>query len=103
MAIKYYSRDAFNKANNTETFFATLYYGGGLLALALYNLLLFVATRALSFLAGSFTFCGYSFQYLWPNAPDFNNNLLTIGVAWTFGTIGLFALVSLRTRETVPR
>lgn len=112
MPLRVLSLDSFFAEGKTENLLFTIYHGG-LIALALYNLLLFIATRErnfglygiylLSFLTWSFTFRGYSFEYLWPNAPAFNNDILTVGAAWTFGTIGLFAIAYLRMRETVPR
>lgn len=112
MPIRVFAGNAFQKATATEDLLLSLFHGG-LLALALYNLLLFVATRrrafgiyvlyVASFLFWSFTFRGYSFAHLWPNQPDFNNNILTVGAAWTFATIGLFAVAYLRLHETAPR
>jgi diguanylate cyclase (GGDEF)-like protein len=112
MPLRMFGAQEFFKAAETEDLVFTIFHGG-LLALALYNLLIFIATRKCafglyvlyisSFLFWSFTFRGYSFQYFWPNSPAFNNDILTVGAALTFGTIGLFAIVYLRMRELVPR
>ena len=112
MPLALYQRPAYFAMDERENLLFGLYHGE-LVALALYNLLLFIALRErvfgvyavylLSFLVWSFTFRGYSFQYLWPNAPAFNNDILTVGAALIFATVGWFAIVYLRMRETVPR
>jgi len=112
MPLALYQRTAFLAADDRENLLFGLYHGE-LLALALYNLLLFVAVRERvfgvyvlylsSFLLWSFTFRGYSFQYFWPNSPAFNNDILTVGAALCFAFIGLFGVVYLRMRESVPR
>lgn len=89
------------------------FYFGGLLSLALYNLLLYVSGRERSFglyvgymlsiLLWNFTFSGYGFQYLWPNSMAFNNNILTVAAAWSFGIFGLFTVEYLQLRTSVPR
>jgi len=112
MPLRLSSRVAFFESAANEGHLLALYHGG-LLALALYNLLLFVATRErafgwyvlyLSFFSiWSFTFRGFAFQYLWPNSPAFNNDILTVSTAWTFASIGCFTLSYLRLRELAPR
>jgi diguanylate cyclase len=88
-------------------------YHGGLLALALYNLLLFAATRERSFglyvgymlslLAWNVVFQGYPFKYAWPQSMAFNNNVLTVGAAWAFGIFGFFTVDYLQLRALAPR
>jgi diguanylate cyclase (GGDEF)-like protein len=112
MPIRVFANDTFQAEAAKEDLLLSLFHGG-LLALALYNLLLFVATRrrafgiyvlyVASFLFWSFTFRGFSFAYLWPDQPAFNNDILTVGAAWTFAAIGLFAVAYLRLHETAPR
>jgi len=112
MPVRLYSRAAFLAEADRENLVLSLYHGG-LLALALYNLLLFAATRQRSFalyvgymlclLLWNFTFRGYGFQYLWPDAMAFNNNILTVGAAWAFGIFGFFTIEYLNLRESVPR
>jgi diguanylate cyclase (GGDEF)-like protein len=112
MPLKVFGFDQFTTSTTTENQVLTLFHGG-LLALALYNLLLFFATRErnfglyvaylASFLLWSYTFRGYSFQYLWPGFPGFNNDILTVFAACIFGTIGVFASAYLRLRELAPR
>ncbi|WP_043529740.1 sensor domain-containing diguanylate cyclase [Litchfieldella xinjiangensis] len=70
-------------------------YFGALLALMIYNLLLFLATRERillhyvvylgSFFLLMFLSRGFAFQYWWPNWPTFNNQLVPVN-------IGLFAV-----------
>jgi diguanylate cyclase len=112
MPLAIYQRAAFFETEARKNLLFGLYHGA-LLALALYNLLLFLATRErvfgvyvmylLSFLLWSFTFRGDAFQFLWPNAPAFNNDILTVGAALSFAMAGLFGIVYLRMYETVPR
>lgn len=112
MPMRLIPRDLFFAAEEDESLVVTLYHGG-LLALALYNLLLFVATRErafglyvgymLSLLLWNFTFQGYGFKHLWPESVVFNNNVLTVGAAWAFGIFGLFTVEYLKLRESVPR
>lgn len=112
MPVALYTRVSFLAASDAESLALTLYHGG-ILALTLYNLLLFIATRQrafglyvgymLSLLVWSFTFRGYAYQYLWPEAVVFNDNVLTVAAAWAFGIFGFFTVDYLRLRESVPR
>ena len=86
---------------------------GGVLALGLYNLLLFVATRQPAFghyahyiawfLMWNVALRGYAWQHLWPNAPAFNNDFVTITTAGIFAAVGLFAMSYLQMRTQVSR
>ena len=81
---------AFTQHIQTETLFLGLYYGV-LATMMLYNVFLFISTRQStfgfyvayigSFLAWSLVFRGYAFQYGWPDAPDFNNQVLPVIVS----------------------
>lgn len=112
MPLQISSAEGFFKAKTRENLVFTLYVGG-LIALALYNLLLYIATRERTFgiyvcyltcfIVWSFTFRGYSFQHLWPNATVFNQSILTVSSSWSFAFFGWFALVYMRMRDTVPR
>ena len=112
MPVQLYERAAFFAEEERENLILTLYHGG-LLALALYNLLLFAATRErafglyvgymLSLVMWNFTFQGYAFKFLWPEATVFNNNVLTLTSAWAFAIFGLFAVQYLNMRDSVPR
>ncbi len=91
-----------------ETLLLGIYYGA-IVALALYNLFLFVSTRGLGFgyyvtylvgfLGWGLTYRGYGHAYLWPDHPDLNNIALCLFA--TLGSIGfgLFAMTYLKVRE----
>jgi two-component system, sensor histidine kinase LadS len=95
----------------TSTMALGLYYGA-LCAVLLYNLFLFVSTRergfglyvvyVAAFVIWSFTFRGFAFQYWWPDAPVFNNQILPIAAAACYFTFGLFTIHYLDTRRNVP-
>lgn len=90
--------------------FGTLY--GSIGALLLYNLFLLASTRqrgfhlyllfVAAFLAWSFIFRGYAFQYLWPNSPTLNNQLLPLLASVCYCAFGLFALEYLQIRRMAP-
>ncbi len=110
MPMRIYDESAFYQTQSRKKLLLSLYHGG-LIALALYNLLLFVSTRTLGFglytfylgcfLAWSFTFQGHASQYLWPSAPYFNNHFLTVCASWAFGSFMLFAIAYLKLQETI--
>jgi diguanylate cyclase (GGDEF)-like protein len=112
LPVSLHSRAGFEAAMDTENKLLMLFHGG-VLALGLYNLLLFMATRQAAFghyahyiawfLAWNLTSRGYAWQHLWPNAPAFNNDFLTVATAGVFATVGLFSIAYLRLRETVSR
>ncbi len=112
MPLRISHQDRFLAGAAAENQLLALYHGG-LVALALYNLLLFLALRErtfglyvlhlLCFSAWSLTFRGFSHQYFWPQSPDFNNDILTVVAAFTFATLGMFAIAYLRMRELAPR
>ncbi len=103
--------EAFAEHQQTETLFFGLYYGV-LVTMMLYNVFLFISTRQstfgfyvayiASFLAWALVFRGYAFQYWWPNAPDFNNQVLPFIVSLVYLTLGLFLMRYLNTRHSVP-
>ncbi len=90
----------------------SIYYGM-LIALGLYNLLLFVAIGDLAFLAyvafvacmvvGQASMNGFGNQFLWPDWPAWGNIALPSGMSATglFGVI--FTRLFLNTRRTAPR
>lgn len=112
LPITLHSRGGFEAAMGREDKILMLFHGG-VLALGLYNLLLFVATRQKAFghyahyvgwfLMWNLTSRGYAWQHLWPDAPAFNNDFLTIATAAVFAAVGLFAIAYLRLREHVSR
>jgi two-component system, sensor histidine kinase LadS len=112
MPVRLLPREVFLAEEEEMSLVVTLYHGG-LLALALYNLLLYIATRErafalyvgylLSLLLWNFTFQGYGFKHLWPESMAFNNNVLTVGAAWAFGIFGFFTVEYLKLHDSVPR
>jgi diguanylate cyclase len=98
-------------ASQRDNFLAGAYYGA-LLALLLYNLLLFFSTRERNFLFYSLylgllalwnlDFLGYSHQYLWPNHFRWNNQT-NILLSW-LATSGAAVFVTqyLETRQRMP-
>jgi diguanylate cyclase len=95
----------------TENLLFGLYYGTLATVLA-YNLFLFVSTRqrrfglyamyVSAFLVWSFTFRGYAFQYLWPDSPVFNNQILPIAAAACYCTFVVFIVSYVDTRRNAP-
>lgn len=87
-------------------------YYGALLALLLYNLLLFVGMRdrnfgyyvayVASFFVWNFTFRGYALKYWWPTHPDLNNQILALSTAASYVTFQMFALGYLEVKERLP-
>ena len=73
--------DAFLRDEQRRQLIAGVYFGG-MLVIVLYNLFMFFGTREISYLLYSgFVFSlpmfvsslqGYSFQYLWPDSPEWN-------------------------------
>lgn len=112
LPLKLWAPAAYARSQQAENLAFGLYYGA-LLTVLLYNLFLYASTRQRSFglytayvgafLAWSFTFRGYAFQYLWPDSPVFNNQFLPIAAAACYCTFGLFMLAYLDTRHSVPR
>ena len=112
MPVTLYRENAFFKESNLYALILSLYIGG-LLFLMLYNFLLFFSTKERSFLIyvgylscfamWNFTVNGFSFQYLWPESPVFNNHFLTFCSAYAFGLFGLFTIEYLRLPRYAPR
>lgn len=78
------------------------YYYGAILALLLVNLLVFFSTRQkmflyysiylLSFLVWNFSFRGYGFEYVWPDFPFFNNQIIPVSSTCIFLSLLLFVI-----------
>src|SRR5690554_6942558 len=85
---------------------------GGLLALLLYNLLTWLATRERGFFysvlyLGAFLFLifilrGFGFQYLWPERPHFTQPMLLLSVGLLYGALTLFSVDYLNLRRKAP-
>lgn len=88
-------------------------YFGALLALLIYNLLLYVATRERSLLLyvaylGSFfvlmfTARGFAFQHWWPTLPTFNNQLVPLNIGFFGVMLAVFSDSFLSLRRHAPR
>jgi diguanylate cyclase (GGDEF)-like protein len=111
VALKLWQPRAYARSMQTENLLFGLYYGTLATVLA-YNLFLFVSTRQRSFglyalyvsafLLWSFTFRGYAFQYLWPDSPVFNNQILPVAAAACYCTFVVFIISYVGTRRNVP-
>lgn len=94
-----------------ETFVYGLYYGA-LCLLLLYHLLLWLRHRdpdfrryalyLAAFLLFSLSFRGYAAQWLWPNAPLWNNQIIPISVILLYAAIFHFSSGLLRTQDHFP-
>ena len=82
---------------------------GGLLALLLYNLLTWLATRERAFFysvlyLGAFLFFnitlrGFGFQYLWPEWPQFTQPMLLLSIGLLYSAFTLFSIDYLNLRR----
>lgn len=87
-------------------------YQGVLLSILLYNLFLLVSTKQKRFLLyilyiasfsfWGFIFRGYGFQYLWPNSPNLNNQILPVFVSLSYVTFALFSIEYLDIKKNAP-
>ena len=108
MSLNLWGARPFARHSDSESLLLNLYHGG-LLALALFNLLLFASTRERSLgwyvlylcaiLLNSFCFHGFDFQHFWPQAPDLHNRLIGFSASFGFAAGGLFLLSYLRLKE----
>ncbi|MCE8003274.1 diguanylate cyclase [Billgrantia ethanolica] len=86
---------------------------GGLLALLLYNLLTFLATREKAFLHSVFylgafllfnlSLRGFGYQFLWPEWPRFNQQILLLSAGLLYVALTLFSLDYLTLKRQAPR
>jgi len=112
LPLTLWTQESFVAHSDAESLVFGLYFGG-LAALIIYNLFLFASARMTGLgmyalylgavLAWSATFNGFSFQYLWPGRPDFNNQFLALAAAASFGTGAMFVVHYLPTRQLAPR
>ena len=112
MPLRLSRTNVFIKTTSREEILFTL-CAGGLLALGLYNLLLYFSTRERVFgiyvlylallTTWTFTFAGFAFQHIWPNQVDLNHMVLTLTSALGIAAFGWFALEYLHMRERVPQ
>ncbi|AMD02754.1 diguanylate cyclase [Halomonas chromatireducens] len=88
-------------------------YFGALLALLIYNLLLYLATRErplLHYVAYLGTFFilmfssrGFAFQYWWPDMPMFNNQMVPLNIGLFAVTLAIFSESYMNLRQHAPR
>ncbi|WP_444676859.1 sensor domain-containing diguanylate cyclase [Halomonas sp. E19] len=89
------------------------FYFGALLALLIYNLLLYLATRERllliyvvylgAFFLLMFIARGYAFQYWWPDHPTFNNQIVPLNIGVFAITLAMFSDAYLGLRRHAPR
>ncbi|WP_156085497.1 diguanylate cyclase [Billgrantia saliphila] len=90
----------------------SLFYGG-LLALLIYNLLTFLATRERAFLYSvfylgafflfNFGLRGFAYQFMWPERPHLNGQLLLLSGGLLTVALTLFSVECLGLRRHAPR
>jgi len=100
------------QTHSEAAYVAQALYFGILLALGLYNLMLFVALRDRAFLlyvalltsfgVGMASLYGLGAQFLWPDSPAWNNRALPLGIALSTLLAVLFTRAFLRTRRLAP-
>lgn len=110
--MKLSGAQAFTANANADILLLSL-FNGGLLALALFSLMLFLSSRERdyglyvlylsTFLVNSFCFRGFDLEHLWPYAPGLHNRLIGFSASFSFATGGLFIINYLRLREHAPR
>ena len=88
-------------------------YFGALLALLIYSLLLYLATRERpllhyviylgTFFVLMFSARGFAFQYWWPEMPAFNNQMVPLNIGLFAVTLAFFSDSYLNLRQHAPR
>ncbi|MDR3415076.1 MAG: sensor domain-containing diguanylate cyclase [Nevskia sp.] len=111
LAMNLWSEGGFVAKSNGETVLFGIYYGT-LLALLVYNLLLFLSTRdrafgwyvayVASFFVWNFTFLGYAQQYWWPDNPHLNALVLALACGVSFINFLLFVMEYVQVRAYSP-
>ncbi len=102
----------FHEASQRSAMVYGLYYGA-LLAMLIYNALIFGATREPmylhyvfylgAFFVWNFTFRGFALQYWWPDWPTLNSQLVPLTSIAIYLGLALFTTTYLNTREWAPR
>ncbi|MBV1921909.1 MAG: hypothetical protein KUG73_14620, partial [Pseudomonadales bacterium] len=97
--------------NDYEQYFMVLQglYFGIVLAMVLYNLVLFFVIKEVSYLFyvlsvacfGMFNAClnGFSFQFLWPDSPNLNQYVITLSIAGFGLSVFCFSITFLRLKK----
>jgi PAS domain S-box-containing protein len=112
ISFRAWGRDSFQEKKDHESIFIWLFYGV-MLSLAIYNLLIYISTRDMSYLflslfatgisLHSMSYNGLAFQFLWPDYPAWGNiaNMLFNSISCIFAV--LFSRSFLDTRLNLPR
>ena len=110
--LLFWNIPAYSRAKLIDNLIQVLYFGG-ILALAAYNLLLFISLRERRYLIyvlfatsigmGMFSGNGYGHLLLWPNSPDWNSVSQSFFFALSAGFCILFTQDFLRTPQVMPR
>jgi diguanylate cyclase (GGDEF)-like protein len=110
--LRIWQTDAFDR-HNQNSYAALALYFGMLLALMLYNLLLYFSLRDRNYLAyvcvvvgmavGQLSLTGLGNQFLWPHWPAWGNVALPVGFALTAFFAALFTRGFLNTAKMAPR
>lgn len=111
IAPKVTQRDTYFKALRQQDILLSVYFGA-LFALGLYNLFLYLSTRAVEFaayvlysfslLAWNLSYLGYSFEFLLPAWPALNHQLILVTAGIAYSGIAWFVLTYLRLEQTLP-
>jgi diguanylate cyclase len=111
MPLLLWTNEAFSASDHQERFVFGLYYGL-LLCMAIFNLLIFMATRdanylwyvsyIVSFGLLQFSLNGLAFEHLWPEHPWWNNRAISVFIAMGMFSILGFARSFLQYRQNVP-
>ena len=106
------NRESFYRSENTETLHLGLLYGA-IVAMILYNLILFLSTRErvyaayisylFFFLLMHATYNGYTFPLFWPNAPNWGNWAHSIFIYFFVASGLIFAINFLELKNKQPR
>ncbi|MBU1172351.1 MAG: response regulator [Proteobacteria bacterium] len=107
-----WDHQSFALANGVRNLGMGLYFGI-MVAMAIYNLFIFLSVRdhayayyvvyITGFLVWLATYYGYSFQYLWPNSPNWGNQVIIVSSSfWSIFMIQ-FVRFFLDTKRLVPR
>lgn len=112
LPLRLWRADAF-QIQSQDAYVAVTFYFGVLVALMLYNLMLFLSTRDRAYLTyvafvacmavGQLSHNGMGNQYLWPGWPAWGNVALPVGFAATGFFGALFTRSFLGTARAVPR
>ena len=108
LPIEIWDRNSYFISNSTTSDLWGLYFGA-MIVMLMYNLIILIITKdkvyihyilylsSMTLLLGAYN--GYSYKYLWPNSPDWNELSLTIVTSVTLFFATQFARAFLHTKE----